>query len=672
MGAHAGVSAQPDVINRIDDIFVLSEKDNAAAILKLQVLDGELGAATPYAVRREYLKTRIALEVDAGQIDPATASIDTLLKLAQAQHDELGMVLAGTFDASLMIAGGKPGAAMIKLTEILPTALRTADPDALWRLYLFLGNAQLAVGKFEPALDSFLKCLQYADQQQKHPKQLRLRALNSLNNLYGAMKNWDKARQVIEEALILANELGSTKMKATLYINQGVMYSSLGRDAESVAATERALLIGRQSGLIGVQATALSNLADGYLISRNYPKAETLARQALVKFQETREQSGIVAAHANIGFSLMGQGKTKEGVAEVRTALKLSHDSALISVEEGILAELGRMYEQAGLYREALATVRDQQKLSEQLFRTDRELSVATLQAQFDSVQRQKQIELLARENALKDSEIRRQQMQKIVTLLGAIVTILIGVFVYWLYRRVKKINQKLHKANHQLEFHSVRDPLTGLFNRRSFLELMNNRPADSAGERRDDTIDRCDGLMVLDVDHFKHINDTMGHAAGDNVLMEIAKRLRNTVRDSDMVMRWGGEEFLVYSPKANISHLRGLAERLLNAIGKEPMLVDEQLISVTVTAGFLSLPFSGLSETECNWEKAMQLADRVLYLGKINGRNRAYGLTQLLVPFAQAMPVLEQDIAKALKMGMVGLVEVLGPTRAGRDDPMM
>ena len=64
------------------------------------------------------------------------------------------------------------------------------------------------------------------------------------------------------------------------------------------------------------------------------------------------------------------------------------------------------------------------------------------------------------------------------------------------------------------------------------------------------------DGLMILDIDHFKHINDTLGHAGGDIVLVEIVKRLRSTVRDSDMVMRWGGEEFLVYSPKASAVHL--------------------------------------------------------------------------------------------------------------------
>jgi diguanylate cyclase (GGDEF)-like protein len=291
------------------------------------------------------------------------------------------------------------------------------------------------------------------------------------------------------------------------------------------------------------------------------------------------------------------------------------------------------------------------------------------MQEQFDSVQRQKQMELLARENSLKDAEISNQRLQKIVTLLGAIVTVMGGVFVYLLYRRVRQANQQLLEVNQQLEFHSVRDPLTGLFNRRSFLELMNNRATGVANGRRED--DSPDGLMVLDIDHFKNINDTLGHAGGDVVLVEIAKRLRSMVRDTDMVMRWGGEEFLIYSPKSSADHHRGLAQRVLKIVADTPIEVGDKTVTVTVTGGFLSLPFSGLSEVDCNWEKAMQIADMALYLGKVNGRNRAYGLNRLLAPFEQVMPVLERDISAALKADMVELVEVIGPAtgeESGKD----
>ncbi len=477
------------------------------------------------------------------------------------------------------------------------------------------------------------------------------------------MKNHEKTLAVIDEALVLAKELDSRKMLATLYLNQGGEFAVLGRNKEYAEANERALKVARESGLVRVEATILNNMGDGYLRGHNYPKAELLARQALAKYREIDDRGGLMTAQCNIGFALMGQGKVAQGLVEVRAALKSAHDAGAIADEEDILGELGRMYEQLGLYAEAVSTIRDQQKLSEQLFQTDREKSVAALQEQFDAVQRQKQIELLARENSLKDATISNQRLQQVVTLLGALVTVMGVVFVYLLYRRVRKTNQRLREANLQLEFHAVRDPLTGLFNRRSFFELMKRRPSDASTERRDDN--NPDGLMILDIDHFKHINDTLGHAGGDAVLIEIAKRLRSAVRDTDMVMRWGGEEFLVFSPKANAAHLKNLAQRVLHVIGKEPIAVGDKMMAITVTGGFLSLPFSGLSEADCNWEKAMQIADMALYLGKVNGRNRAYGLNRLLAPFEQVMPVLERDITAALKAEMVELVEVLGPEPA-------
>ncbi len=664
VGWHGGVAAQQPAQDRIDAIYVLSEKDNATALSQIRALGAELPTTTPYAVQRDYLSTRIDLELDSAQIDAAKLSIGNLLALAKAQHDDIGLALAMGYEASTMVVAAQNATAIVKLDEARPYALRANDPAALWQHYRILGSAQLAMGKFEPSLDSYLKSLQYADQQRSHPQQSRLRSLSGLSTVYSAMKNHEKALAVIDEALVLAKELGSQKMLATLYLNQGGEYAELGRHKEYAAANERALKVSRESGLVRVEATILSNMGDGYLRTHNYPKAEQLARLALPKFKEIDDQSGVVAAQCNIGFALMGQGKVSQGVAEVRAALKSSHDAGAIADEEDILGELGRMYEQLGLYSDAVSTIREQQKLSAQLFRADREKSVATLQAQFDAVQRQKQIELLARENSLKDAEISNQRLQQIVTLLGAVVTVMAGVFVYLLYRRVRKTNQKLREANQQLEFHAVRDPLTGLFNRRSFFELMKKRTSTAGAGRRED--DNPDGLMILDIDHFKHINDTLGHAGGDTVLIEIAKRLRSTVRDTDMVMRWGGEEFLIFSPKANAAHLKSLAQRVLNVIAETPMAVGDKMMTITVTGGFLSLPFSGLSEIDCNWEKAMQIADMALYLGKVNGRNRAYGLNRLLAPFEQVMPVLERDISAALNAGMVELVEVQGPEADG------
>jgi len=661
MALHGSAMAQQDAIGRIQALQSLAEKDNIQALNQLLAMGPTLGPETPYPVRREYLSTIMNLQADAARVDIAQAHATELLKMASDQKDEPGIVLAASKAAYLMTLSGKTDAAIAQLVELEPRALRSADAWALWQFYVELGNVQLIMGRFEASLQSTFKSLQYAKARTAHARTSELRSLNLLVRVYMGMANWPKALEVIEESLVIAHEVDSSKLKGSLYLNQGATLASLGRSAAAVQAYKKALALGRELGMARLQGTALNNIADSYLIEKSYLKAETFARQAFDKYKEAGELGGMATARSNIGFALMGQGRVREGAAEVNTAIQFNREAGARVDQESILGELGQMYERAGLYREAVATIREQQALTAELFRLDREKSVATLQAQFDSVQRQKQIELLARENSLKDAEIDNQRLQKVVTLLGALVTVMGGIFVFLLYRRVRKTNARLREANLQLEFHSVRDPLTGLFNRRSFLELMGKRSTDPVNSRREK--DHPDGLMILDVDHFKNINDTLGHAGGDMVLIEIAKRLCSNVRDSDMVMRWGGEEFLIFSPRSSTAQLKSLAQRLLDAIGETPMAVGDQMMTITVTGGFLTLPFSGLSETQCNWEKALQIADMALYLGKVNGRNRAYGLNRLLAPFEQVMPVLERDISAALKADMVELVEVLGPS---------
>ncbi len=657
---HGNTWAQPEVFARLDAIYLLSERDNPAALEQIREFGKSLGGGTPYPVRREYLSSWIAMELDSGKGDTVQATIAQLQSLARQHQDDAGKALALSFEAATLLVAAQSTAAITRLEEAHPLAERSADPAVLWQFYLVLSNAQLNLGRFESALDSVLKCLQYADQQPRHARQSRLRALNVLGTLYGIMKNHPRALAAIDEGLVLAKALDSRKMMALLYMSQGNIHSAMGHYQDSIASNERALKASRDAGFSRMESLILNNMSDGYLRQHAYVKAESLARQVLALARQRNAQGLASTAQSNIGFALIGQGRTTEGTAEVRAALKQFQAAGAIAGEEDTLGELGRIYEQKGLYRDALATVREQQLLSEQLFRADREKAVATLQEQFDAAQRQKQVELLAHDNSLKDAELRNQRQRQWVTVLGAAVAAMGGGAIFLLYRRVRAANTQLREANQQLEISAVRDPLTGLNNRRAFLELMARRNPNIPHGRR--TEDSPDGLMILDIDHFKTINDTLGHTGGDAVLVEIAKRLRGSVRDSDMVVRWGGEEFLIYSPKASVQHLQSLAQRVLKTVGQAPVLVGNRPTTVTVTAGFLLLPFSDIPEAECNWEKALQIADSALYLGKVNGRNRAYGLTRVLVPFEQAWPLLENDMATAVKDSMVEWVEVQGP----------
>lgn len=163
----------------------------------------------------------------------------------------------------------------------------------------------------------------------------------------------------------------------------------------------------------------------------------------------------------------------------------------------------------------------------------------------------------------------------------------------------------------------AVTDPLTGLFNRRyalPHLEKMVDRAFESG---------RQIAVMVLDIDHFKTINDTYGHAAGDEILQQVAGRLRENLRAVDLLARIGGEEFLVAIPESDTDHARNAAQRLCQTISGAPFSLDNgQLINVTMSIGVsLSGPDPDPVITE-GTDHLVRAADLALYAAKGSGRN--------------------------------------------------
>ncbi len=665
-GAMAG---EAEDFGKLEAIYQIALTDNARALTEAQTFAAGMTPGTSYAVRVELLKTRLPILLEGGQPQVARDDIAELLKLGTKQGDFASMALADIWAAGQKTDADRPEEALALLTEARKFADQSADPFALMLLNRSLANVYGKLGQFEKALQHAFSALRLAEQQPRRRAQARLDLLNQLGSLYVAMKEPGKSLASFDAALKLAPEAGSRTLLAAVKVNQGNALADLGRNDEALAAYQEALAISQSSGLIETEVVVLIDLADHHLREHAYDRAANFARQALVKAGRINNKSSIAVARANLGFALAGLGNLKEGVQHINAALSTYRETGSRTDEEALTAELSALYERTGLLHEALVTSRRQLKLSREIFRNDQAKAIAGLQEQFHAEQQQRQIELLARGNQLKDTELANRKLQQTVALLGIAVILLASFFLLLLYRRLHQSNKRLKQAHDELEFHSVRDPLTGLYNRRTFLDLMKRRPHPGAAGRRENSAVSPDGLVILDVDHFKQVNDTWGHAIGDAVLVQVAQRLKSTIRETDRVLRWGGEEFLVYSPNANPQHLKGLVERLLQAVGTRPLQIDGAPIPVTVTAGFIALPYAGLPESVCNWERALQIADLALYLGKINGRNRAYGVGPLLVAPEEALPILDHDLSAALKAGMFELIEVLGPAQTTSTD---
>ena len=162
----------------------------------------------------------------------------------------------------------------------------------------------------------------------------------------------------------------------------------------------------------------------------------------------------------------------------------------------------------------------------------------------------------------------------------------------------------------------STRDELTGLYNRRYFMEVFDRETA--SAQRYDTELVLC----MMDLDHFKKINDTHGHPAGDEVLKEITYLLRKTVRKSDVACRYGGEEFAVILPNTDIEHATIFCERFRKEVEKHVVQYNGSNLRITISSGVAQFSDS-VNDSEKSFDALIKKADHALYLAKSKGRNR-------------------------------------------------
>lgn len=178
---------------------------------------------------------------------------------------------------------------------------------------------------------------------------------------------------------------------------------------------------------------------------------------------------------------------------------------------------------------------------------------------------------------------------------------------------RILKRQESLITSRDNFRVLATRDTLTGVWNRRSIDLILEEELTRATNS------ERATGVLLVDLDHFKKVNDTHGHSAGDCVLREASRRLQGILRAYDSIGRYGGEEFLIVVPASAEGELRQLAERLRKAVEEEPVRVGEAEIRITLSIGAVIAP-----PRESSSSDAIAMADAALYDAKRFGRNRS------------------------------------------------
>ncbi len=180
--------------------------------------------------------------------------------------------------------------------------------------------------------------------------------------------------------------------------------------------------------------------------------------------------------------------------------------------------------------------------------------------------------------------------------------------------QRILDLQQKLMEANKKLEKMAVTDPLTGLYNRWAMVQRLRKEIDPEM------TYEMPTAFIMADIDHFKKVNDTYGHDAGDEVLKEVANRLKEAYRNYDIICRMGGEEFLVVAPDVPLDHAAMVAERARRLIEEKPFtLPGGEDIRMTCSFGVCHTVLFGKWKVD----EFLKTADQALYKSKENGRNQ-------------------------------------------------
>jgi diguanylate cyclase (GGDEF)-like protein len=190
--------------------------------------------------------------------------------------------------------------------------------------------------------------------------------------------------------------------------------------------------------------------------------------------------------------------------------------------------------------------------------------------------------------------------------------TVIVGILAPIISYGFIYLTQQLNLTEQKMRVLATTDGLTGVLNRRYFFERGQNELERSLRYGHELS------MLILDIDHFKQVNDRFGHQAGDFVLGELAELADQSIRSTDLLGRYGGEEFIMILPEADLESAQAVAERLRQKIEKHKFVFDEQTIQITISIGV-----SSWTNPDTELDDLISRADRSLYAAKHAGRNR-------------------------------------------------
>ena len=584
--AHAAVSTEPADIAALRASQVRSASD-----LRLQAM--HLRETTPERRIKAWAALALAeFENDLENADASLAMLDEAereadaLKLADLKFAALGV------RSTVLVNRGRSEETDAVLKQMKAMIDADPKPDPEWRAQWLheRGVLERKLGNFDVSLDFFQQALNIY-RKLKDPRMMA-RELNSIGVIHGRTGKFSDAVLAHTEALELSRgqgdrgetarglrmlgvlyrnlddeELGSKALvEALSYVEErnvreaitlhGELSKSLtllDRIPEAEFHAQKAVELSKRSGSPPNRVNSFARMAELKLAQGKVDEADAWTKQGFELFNEVaiRDQTLLLFTQAKVSAA---RNQSAEALQQAQNTLANARKIGDRILERAVLDLLAEQQLKVGDAASAYITRKQHQALDKELSIDMAARKISNLEGRLEQERSEAERAMLERDNAVQALTLNRQRIMGMALLAGLAVLLLVAGLLYWRYKSMKRSQVEIRASRDQLaqmhttlvgssaelERAALTDPLTGLGNRRALTNKMRLFLSRDGVERR------AVGVLLLDLDYFKQINDLYGHLAGDAVLREVADRLIRAVPEQAIIGRWGGEEFIL------------------------------------------------------------------------------------------------------------------------------
>ena len=519
------------------------------------------------------------------------------------------------------------------------------------RLNLELGTIQQQQGKIEIALEPLKQALGYF-RENNMPSEMSLSLLH-IGDLYSTLNQTSLAHTYYRDALESIDKANDSRLLGIIKTRLGALLLKTSSPSQAIQSIESGLKHLDVTKDVGAIAEAKMLLGRAFVEQGDTSKGRKLLQEAMAFAQSSGQLKLMQEGRLALARAYMKEQSFELALAEARTGTIEARKHRDLRDQISFLSLQLNAFVSLGEFKKALDIQSVIQQLREALLDTENKSAIEGLQAEIEVIRQSHTLEKLEESKELALAQAEQEKLQ--TTLVWSIsLAALLFTFLIWsrykqrqqtiiLRREVRQQtltlqekNEELQAAYRTLEEVSLRDPLTSLYNRHyleSQLPGEIRRSQFSSNQSTDTNKSKQDLLcLLIDIDHFKRINDDYGHIAGDKVLASFAQVLKHVFRLTDLIIRWGGEEFLVVCRQSNREELPELAERCREMVASTPFDIGlEKPINITCSIGFSLLPPDRKYDFEMAWERTFAVVDYALYAAKLSGRNGWVGVIETL-----------------------------------------